>query len=230
MLAAPRRSSTRCPRARQRWRPSRRWTPTADGGVLCSQGAAHLGRPSLDRFPPYAWRVALYARTQKKVPEVVKLVTPELFWSRVQFAGPDECAPYVGPGVRTKDGHVRISVNGRKIYAHRYSFLLANGFWPEVCRHACDYPPCANPHHLADGTQADNVADRERRNRRTSRLPRRPTHWSSRLTQQDLDELIEARSMGIRATVLANEYGVSAETVRSVWRRAAAGDGLGAAA
>ncbi len=151
----------------------------------------------------------------------MNLVTPELFWSRVQFAGPDECAPYVGPGVRTKDGHIRISVAGQKIYAHRYSFMLANGFWPEVCRHACDYPPCVNPHHLANGTQADNVADREKRNRRTSRLPRRPQHWSSRLSEKDLAELIEARVLGIRATVLATEYHVSAETIRSVWRRAA---------
>ncbi len=161
---------------------------------------------------------------------MAKVVTPEVFWGRVHFEGPDACAPYVGPGVRTKDGHIRISVAGKKIYVHRYSFMLANGFWPQVCRHTCDFPPCVNPHHLLNGTQADNVADREERGRRTSRLPRRPQHWSSRLTEKDLTELIEARALGIRATVLAAEYRVSAETVRSVWRRASTEAGLGAAA
>jgi hypothetical protein len=41
------------------------------------------------------------------------------------------------------------------------------------------------------------------------------------LSQQDIDELIEAKTMGVRATAAAEIYGVSAETVRSVWRRAA---------
>ncbi len=149
------------------------------------------------------------------------LVTPTIFWSRVDFRGPDECAIYIGPGQVTKSGHIRISVAGRKTYSHRYALRLVNGYWPECALHHCDVPACANPAHLYDGDQRQNVRDREERNRRSPYLPRRPQHWSSRLTQRDIDEVIEARALGIRATVLAAEYRVSAETIRSVWRRAA---------
>ena len=161
---------------------------------------------------------------------VVKLVTPELFWSRVQFRGPDGCALYSGPGQVTSSGHVRISVNGRKVYAHRYAYYLTHGTWPLLCCHRCDTPSCVSPKCLYSGTPQDNVRDREARNRRTPHLPKRPHHWSSRLTQQDIDELLEARAVGIRATLLADEYGVSAATIRSVWRRAALDGTLEAAA
>lgn len=150
-----------------------------------------------------------------------KLVTAEVFWSRVDFRGPDDCAIYVGPGQVTKSGHIRISVAGVKTYSHRYALRLVNGYWPDCALHRCDVPACANPRHLYDSDNLQNIRDREARNRRTPYLPKRPHHWSSRLTQQDIDELIEARAVGIRAAVLAQEFDVSQETVRSVWRRAA---------
>lgn len=152
---------------------------------------------------------------------MVKLVTPEVFWSRVDLRGPDDCAPYIGPGVRTKDGHIRISVNGVKVYAHRFAFFDTYGTWPLVACHLCHQPACCQPTHIVNGDHALNALHRDMADRRTSRLPRRPLHWSSRLTQSDIGELIEAKAMGIRATVLAETYGVSAETVRSVWRREA---------
>ncbi len=157
-------------------------------------------------------------------------MTPEVFWSRVVFRGPDECAIYVGPGQVTKSGHIRISVEGKKTYASRYALRLSIGYWPECALHRCDVPACANPNHLYDSNNAQNVRDREARNRRTPYLPKRPDHWSSRLTAQAIAEIIEAREMGIRATVLADEYQVSAETIRSVWRRAALDGAVGAAA
>ncbi len=135
------------------------------------------------------------------------------------------CELYVGPGVRTASGHIRISVGGSKVYAHRYAYFTTRGAWPEVACHVCDEPRCVatgrngGKSHVYSGTAQTNVADREARNRRSPNLPRRPAHWSSRLSQRDLDELVEARMMGIPAVLLAEEYGVSPSTVRSVWRR-----------
>lgn len=55
-----------------------------------------------------------------------------------------------------------------KTTAHRYSWALHNGGWPEgelVVRHMCDTPLCVNPSHLELGTQAENVKDMIERGR-----------------------------------------------------------------
>lgn len=41
-----------------------------------------------------------------------------------------------------------------------------------VARHTCDNPPCVNPDHIVEGTQAQNVADAVERDR-IARGPRR---------------------------------------------------------
>jgi hypothetical protein len=146
-------------------------------------------------------------------------LTRELFWSRVSFGAPGECALYIGPGVETSSGHVRIAAFGTKHYSHRVAFYFTHGWWPVYVCHECDIPRCQI--HLYAGDAATNAEDRDRRGRRTPFLLRRPEHPASKLTARDIDELIEARAMGIRAATLAQEYCVSQETVRSVWRRAA---------
>ncbi len=122
---------------------------------------------------------------------VVKLVTSEVFWSRVDLRGPEQCAPYVGPGTRTPDGHVRIAIGGKKQYAHRFAFFDTYGVWPLVACHLCHQPSCCQPTHIVNGTHALNALHRDLAGRRTSRLPKRPLHWSSRLQQPDLDEIVE---------------------------------------
>ena len=149
---------------------------------------------------------------------MTKTVTPEIFWSRVAIGDAAECWDYIGPAVVSPSGHRRVNFGGRRVYAHRLSFLLSHGHWPELACHTCDRPQCVNPSHLYSGSPQDNVADRDRRGRRTPYLPRRPHPWSSRLTQRDLDELAEAKPLGIRVAVLAEEYQVSASTIRAVWR------------
>lgn len=91
----------------------------------------------------------------------------ERFWSKVDKRGPDECWPWTGG--KFWDGYGWFSVAGAKKKAHRVSFFLQHGRWPEpCCLHRCDNPGCVNPVHLFEGTHTDNMRDRERKGRGVS--------------------------------------------------------------
>lgn len=55
---------------------------------------------------------------------------------------------------------------GIAIYAHRFSFFLKTGRWPEkrkiICHtRNCTSRACVNPDHLYEGTHHSNAQDRE---------------------------------------------------------------------
>ena len=83
------------------------------------------------------------------------------FWNFVDRRSDNECWPWTGPtyhqgyGVFSSRAFV---YHGR--YAHRMSFYLAYGHWPENwVLHRCNNPGCVNPAHLYDGTPKQNTAD-----------------------------------------------------------------------
>lgn len=66
-------------------------------------------------------------------------------------------------------GYGRVTVNGKPLYAHRFSFSLYNptvNISGLVIRHKCDNPSCINPEHLISGTQKENINDISLRGRR----------------------------------------------------------------
>lgn len=68
---------------------------------------------------------------------------------------------WIWAGYTSPSGYGFISINGRNIRAHRYSYKCFNGYLPDdmVVRHLCHNPSCVNPDHLAGGNHHDNYLD-----------------------------------------------------------------------
>jgi hypothetical protein len=129
------------------------------------------------------------------------------FWSKV-IKTPD-CWLWSGqPG---NDGYGYIGVDGKNVGAHRYSFYLEHGYWPEpACLHSCDTPLCVNPAHLRQGTIQDNAADRLERDRQL----RGSNHPNAKLIESDV---LTIRSFTDRRTAdLAKQFNVTSGTIRRI--------------
>lgn len=163
------------------------------------------------------------------------LLIQDDFWSdrNICYDGPilnpaiGECWVWLRDRMAT--GYGVLKYNGKKnTYAHRVSFLLSRGHWPEnhACHH-CDNPSCVRPDHLFDGTDADNHADKARKGRqppaRGGNIPWATAKLNAQSIQQSLFMMVD----GLDCSQIASRLGVSPTTIRSVangkrWRVAVA--------
>jgi Mor family transcriptional regulator len=149
----------------------------------------------------------------------------ERFWSRVAVGPMDEC--WLFSTVDAKHGYGVFTLSGRKQMAHRVSFYLAHGRWPQPhCLHSCDNPPCVNPAHLSEGTHAENMQQMVERGRKASVAGE--SHPSARLTEERIAEAQQLRDQGWKLSALADRYGVSLSTIGRIlqgrsWGTATAG-------
>ncbi len=112
-----------------------------------------------------------YTRWRKNTVNLLEIKNSDVerrFWLRIVKGDlPDDCWQWMGS--TTELGYGCFYVQNKKVYAHRYSFYLANGYQAEPwCLHSCDNPNCCNPLHLRAGTPADNVRDKVIRGRLNS--------------------------------------------------------------
>lgn len=103
------------------------------------------------------------------------------FWEKVDIKSKDECWSWLASkhargygqfyiGNHIPEAHPK---RGTMHYATHISFYLEHGRWinkGNVVMHTCDNPNCVNPKHLIEGTQQDNVADRESKGRNKPRI------------------------------------------------------------
>ncbi len=138
------------------------------------------------------------------------------FWDRVdQSGGPDACWLWQGPVDGFGYGQVMLDYVLWK--THRLSYTLHHGEIGEglVVRHKCDTPACCNPLHLVEGTQADNMADRNSRGRQA----RGDGNAASVLTE---DVVRYCRGVHVprhpefSAAALARKFGVEKSTMSKI--------------
>ncbi len=141
------------------------------------------------------------------------------FWSYVTIGKPDEC--WLWTAGTEVHGYGRISYQGNPVLAHRMAWQIANQREAVLdVLHSCDNPPCVNPAHLHEGTQADNMAEMIARGRQ--RHLRGEEHQYAQLTD---DAVREIRQQWVPwqkglAQSFADKYGTSASAVRHAATRA----------
>ena len=114
-------------------------------------------------------------------------------------------------------GYGRIYSGGKTRLAHRALWELYNGPIPKdmcVC-HTCDNPRCMRLSHLFLGTNDDNVADRDAKNRQA----KGEANGRAKLTERQVIEIRMLRRVGVVLRTIAKIYGVSYNLIGCIGRR-----------
>lgn len=139
------------------------------------------------------------------------------FWQYVQKGTDKDCWIWTGSKCGRNGTYGQISFNGRRVVAHRVSYILAHGDIPnslDVC-HTCDNSLCVNPAHLWLGTHAENIHDRSVKGR--SRAGASHKHPLAKLNWEMVGQIRTLyRQGGITQRQLARRFGVSAPNISLV--------------
>jgi hypothetical protein len=96
-----------------------------------------------------------------------KKTPAEIFWTKIDIQGPDDCWLWKPVTLRTPKGYGTLRFQGHTWRAHRLALFLSGTFLRrgEVVMHTCDIRLCCNPRHLVKTTQAENIRDCIRKGR-----------------------------------------------------------------
>lgn len=167
--------------------------------------------------------------TQTSTPPVLSMEDVARFWRSMESCI-DGC--WMWKLGTNRSGYGKFKANGRTLIAHRVALFLTTGEWPPVAMHTCDTPQCCRPDHIRAGTHADNMADRNTKNRQATgdrngsrvhieRMPRGIHHKHAKLTDDAVREIYEAQARGERQVDVAQRLGVSQAIVSRVMLRRA---------
>lgn len=138
----------------------------------------------------------------------------ERFWEKVPKNLPDDVC-WEWEGCLNEKGYGNIRLGGRdskRPKAHRVSWVFYHGRpIPDgmMVMHLCDNPPCVNPVHLRLGTAADNTQHMLAKGRQ-------PKRTGSRLTDEQVLEIVQLDKQCVPQRTIANHIGISRRTVRGI--------------
>jgi hypothetical protein len=134
------------------------------------------------------------------------------FWAHVLKTDEKKC--WLWKGATHDFGYGLIWANGRNLGAHRAAWQIHHGPIPAGLSvlHKCDNPACCNPGHLFLGTQAENMTDKQKKNR----AAKGESHGCSKLTAEAV-VAIRASKDSQRKT--ASRYGITHTQVGNIVRR-----------
>jgi len=141
---------------------------------------------------------------QKRFWASVKVVPGEGCWEWQKAVQP-RGLQYGIFGIRPPGGK---AVKQLQYKAHRVAWYLANGDIPEgkLVLHKCDNPKCVRLDHLFLGSPKDNMQDKCKKGRQVWAWGE--TQWASKLTEEQVIEIIKRNRIGESQSALAREYGV----------------------
>ena len=117
-------------------------------------------------------------------------------------------------GKINKWGYGETSHNSKTYRCNRLSYIIFKGDIPkgmQVC-HTCDNRKCVNPEHLWLGTPKENMQDAVKKNR----MPREKRNKSSKLTYEQVKDIIRLLENGEKQTNIAKLYNVCQSTISNV--------------
>ena len=150
--------------------------------------------------------------------------TEERFWEKVKKT--DGCWEW--QGCKGGSSYGLFWSEGKKIYAHRYSYLLHNGKLPKkMVLHKCDNRICVNPDHLFPGDARDNLLDAIQKGRydlaaflEHKKLLIGEKHSRSKLTEKQVLQIrVQCSKKEASIQDIALQYSVDESLIRQIKKR-----------
>jgi len=145
------------------------------------------------------------------------------FWSKIDRKD-DITACWDWTACIQKIGYGGMRYNGKIWKAHRISFMIHHN--REIITgmhilHSCDNRKCCNPHHLREGTHAENMRDMKEKGRRINPPHNRGDDSTNHILTSDQVKVIRHRfnTETITHTQLAAEYNVGRGTISDIIKR-----------
>lgn len=115
-------------------------------------------------------------------------------------------------------GYGLTSHKGKKILAHRASWLVCEGEIPNnMCvLHKCDNRKCINPDHLFLGTKKENTIDMLKKKRHSYVPHLGINHGCAKLTEEQVYSIRKKKKMGSTNKELAMEFNVFRSTIEKI--------------
>ena len=123
-------------------------------------------------------------------------------------------------GALFQNKYAQINLNGRTWYASRVVWFSEYGLFDENLDvlHKCDNPFCVNPRHLFLGTHADNMRDRDSKNRGVTPRLRGEQSPNAKLCDADIPELFKLRRQGLTYRQIGIKFDISVAAVCDIFK------------